>query len=250
MYCLDIFQFQQKEKRELSIHFYIHKKNKITNVKNACIGCCIFYCNNDLKWFVTSQSNFASTSVNKSCNSCTSIFLTNIHIVHDTYCTSKASSAAIPRQKPVQKYQHKERYNLRKYHIYQKMIRKCKFQMAHNPWNINHFEKEMFWERDSNPINQNINTIPQKAKNWKSRIHMQRIIDPPQRTSTMKDLLPGNYLILFVYLPTETTPFAFETSCFTWRFSSVQCMCTWRIMSLWPIFSICNRFLFIFVSGH
>ena len=56
MYYLDIFQFQQKEKRELSGHSYISKKNKITNVKNDCIGCCILWCNNDLKSFVASQS--------------------------------------------------------------------------------------------------------------------------------------------------------------------------------------------------
>ena len=37
------------------------------------------------------------------------------------------------RQKHVKKYQDKERYKPRKCHIYIKMIRKCKFQMAHNP---------------------------------------------------------------------------------------------------------------------
>ena len=44
------------------------------------------------------------------------------------------------------------------------MTMKCKFQMTCNPSNINHFEKKTFWERDSAAINQNINTIPQKAK--------------------------------------------------------------------------------------
>ena len=72
------------------------------------------------------------------------VFLRNIHIVHDTYCTSKTSSTEIPRQKPVEKDQHKERCNPRKYHMYQKMISKCKFHMGHNPWNINYFAKKCF----------------------------------------------------------------------------------------------------------
>ena len=63
-----------------------------------------------------------------------------IHIVQVKHPLQK-----FPDKKPVQKHQLK-RYNPRKYHMYQKMIRKCKFQMAHNPWNINHFEKKMFWE--------------------------------------------------------------------------------------------------------
>ena len=45
--------------------------------------------------------------------------------------------------------------------------------MAHNAWNINHFEKNVL-ERDSTPINQYINTIPQKADNWKSSMDMER----------------------------------------------------------------------------
>ena len=72
----------------------------------------------------------------------------------------------MPRQKPVKKYQHEERYNPKKYHIYKKKrIRKCKFQMALNPKTYTILEKKMFWERDSTPINQNINTIPHKGKN-------------------------------------------------------------------------------------
>ena len=46
---------------------------------------------------------------------------------------SKAPSSEIPRQKYVKKYQHKERYKPRKCHIYIEMLRKCKFQMPHNP---------------------------------------------------------------------------------------------------------------------
>ena len=45
------------------------------------------------------------------------------------------------------------------------MTMKCKFEIAHNASNINHFEKKKYFARESTPINQNINTIPQKAKN-------------------------------------------------------------------------------------
>ena len=60
----------------------------------------------------------------------------------------------------------------------------------------------MFWERDSTPINQNINTIPQKTQKLKkkNRKHMQRIIDP-QRTSTYERPFTheGNYLVSFLF---------------------------------------------------
>ena len=59
------------------------------------------------------------------------------------YFTSKASSSEIPRQKYVKNINMKRDISLQSV-TYIKMIRKCKFQMAHNPSNINHFEKKCF----------------------------------------------------------------------------------------------------------
>ena len=71
-----------------------------------------------------------------------------------------------------EKYQHGETYKPRKCHIYREIIRKCKFQMAHNPQNIRHSEK-MVWQRDITPIKQNISTIPQKPKPEKGNMYME-----------------------------------------------------------------------------
>ena len=57
----------------------------------------------------------------------------------------------------------------------------------------------MFWERDSTPINGNINTIPQNAKNQKSSMDIERLLTH-QRTSTYERPFTheGNYLASYV----------------------------------------------------
>ena len=68
-------------------------------------------------------------------------------------------------KKSLQKYQHKERYNPRKYHMYQKMIRKCKFLMGNNTWNINLFEKKCLGDRH----------YPQKSKHQHNTTKSQKL---------------------------------------------------------------------------
>ena len=101
--------------------------------------------------------------------------------------------------KTCKKYQHKERYNPRKYHIYRKMIRKCKFQMAHNPWNINHFEKNVLGERQyPNKSKHQHNTT--KSQKLKKAVSTCRESLTPQRTSTYKRPFThvSNYLVLLL----------------------------------------------------
>ena len=50
-----------------------------------------------------------------------------------------------------EKDQHKERYKPIKCYIYIEMIRKCKFLMACNLWNMNHFEKNVLGGREYPP---------------------------------------------------------------------------------------------------
>ena len=127
-------------------------------------------------------------------------FLRNIQIVHDRYFTSKASSSEIPRQKYIEKHQHEERYKPRKCHIYIEMIRKFKFQMAHNPWNISHFEKKKCFGRET--VLPWIKTSIQYHKKLKTEKVIWTWKDdwPPQRTSTYKRPFTheGNYLVLIV----------------------------------------------------
>ena len=55
----------------------------------------------------------------------------------------------------------------------------------------------MFWERDSTPINQNINTIPQKSQKLKKVESTCRESLTPQKTSTYERPFTheGNYLV-------------------------------------------------------
>ena len=59
----------------------------------------------------------------------------------------------------------------------------------------------MIWETDSTPINQNINTIPQKKQKLKKAESTCREPLTPQRTSTYKRPfhILGYYLCLYTY---------------------------------------------------
>ena len=64
--------YSNGEKKETILTLHNGKKNRSTSDGIASIGCCVFCCNNDLKQFVI-MTKIALVSVNKSCNSCTSI---------------------------------------------------------------------------------------------------------------------------------------------------------------------------------
>ena len=83
--------------------------------------------------------------------------------------------------------------------MYQEMIRKCKFHIGHNPWNIKHFEKNVLGDKQYPHKSKYQHNTTKSQKTEKSRIHMQRTIDP-QRTATYERPFTheGNYLVTTV----------------------------------------------------
>ena len=76
--------------------------------------------------------------------------------------------------KVYKKYQHEERYKPTKCHIYIKMTMKCKFQMACNPSNINHFEKNVLGERQYPHKSKHQHNTTKSQKLNKSSMDMER----------------------------------------------------------------------------
>ena len=90
-------------------------------------------------------------------------------------------------------------YNPRKDHIYQKMIRKCKFHMGHNPWNMYPFEKNVLGrETVPHKVNHQHNTTKiQKLKKVESTCRESLT---PQRTSTYDRPLPMRVTIMLLFV--------------------------------------------------
>ena len=124
------------------------------------------------------------------------VFLRNIHMLHDSYFTSTASSSEIPDKNIEKKYQHEKAYKPRKCHIYIEMISKCKFQMACNPWNINHSQNVLAGRQYPHKSKHHHNTT--KGQKLKTVVWTWNIIDLPENLYRRNTFYPTRVTIYFI----------------------------------------------------